>query len=128
MTSVRMADDPHWSNASCSGPAPAFLFPKLDQFGACAYRQFHVLHGHPFEQAMGVVFATEQVGSGKTPLRQARTIGAATHQMVIGLQAHCGKSFTGQFHRTHILTQPVGHVAVLLADPALDSCVRLCGL
>lgn len=86
------------------GSGSAVLCPQFHEFSAGGSGQFHVLHGHPFEQAMGIVRATEQVGSWQAPLGKARTIGATTHDLVIGLEAHSRKSFAGQIHRAHILT------------------------
>src|SRR5581483_193592 len=105
--------------AKCSHSA--FSFPQLSQMRAGIDGRFHVLHCHPFERAMGVVLAAEQVGRGKAKLGQARAIGAAADDVVIRFESSGREGLASKLHRTHVFAQPVSHVAILFANFAMDT-------
>src|SRR5215813_12634857 len=88
----------------------------------------HILQRDPFEWAVRVVLAAEQVGRWQAQLGKARAIGAATDDVVIGFDSSGGKGLTSHLYRTHVLAQPISHVAIPFADFAANARPRLGGL
>ena len=77
---------------------------------------------------MGVVFAAEQVRRRQAHFREAGTVGSAADDVVERFEAGCGDGFPRQFHRAHVVAEPIGHVAILLADLAANAGARFGGL
>ena len=73
----------------------------------------HILDRNPLERAMNVLHSREKVRTRNAKLGQARTIGTAADRNGTFLDPQILQRRTRQFHRGHVVLQPVSHVTVL---------------
>src|SRR5690606_19250623 len=80
----------------------------------------HVLNTDPFQRAMNVLHAGEEVWCWNTQLGQARSVCSTTCRCREMLDAEPPTRLPRKFDRAHIVFQPVAHVAVLSGNLAGD--------
>src|SRR5215472_9468754 len=74
---------------------------------------------------MRVVLTAEEVGGRQAELGKTRSIGATTDDVIIRFESSGREGLPSQLNRTHIVAQPVSHVAILFADVAANARPRL---
>src|SRR5690606_36318901 len=80
----------------------------------------HVLNADPLKWPVNVLHASEEVGRRYTHLGQSGTVGAATRGRGERRDAVHPAGLACEIDRTHVVLEPVPHVAVLGTDVTCD--------
>src|SRR4051812_18690568 len=99
--------------------------PELCQLQTHLSRPNHVLHADPLQRPVDVLHASEEIRRRDAHLGQARAVGATPGWGGGWLDSQATAGLPRQLDRTHVVFQPVAHVAVLRRDRAGDAAARL---